>query len=73
MRKTQTIIPILILLSGPEKCPFCHKPEDQKIVCRHCGYEYKDDSWAWYDWAKLILILIFIIFIIWLLSIIIMR
>lgn len=37
--------PILISTSNsaPSTCPSCNKQEDKKEVCRHCGYEYKDE------------------------------
>lgn len=42
-----TPMPIIIPVSGDDeskKCPKCHKHEELKTVCAHCGYEYEDES-----------------------------
>jgi len=42
-----TPVPMMIPIhtdDEPEICPSCHKKEQIKRVCAHCGYEYKDDS-----------------------------
>lgn len=28
----------------PSLCPKCHKDEDIKEVCKHCGYEYQEEK-----------------------------
>jgi hypothetical protein len=38
-------IPIQFFLQQPEpKCPKCGQDEDVKQVCKHCGYEYEEES-----------------------------
>ena len=56
-----TITPIIIPTSHPSpppKCPSCGKDENTKLVCRHCGYEYTDDSLRWYHTLIIIGIII---------------
>lgn len=34
--------------SEESKCPHCHATKDKKVVCRSCGYEYKETKTAWH-------------------------
>lgn len=36
--------------SEPKKCPKCHKEEDKKEVCKHCGYEYPKNTESYPFW-----------------------
>jgi hypothetical protein len=41
----------------PDRCPKCNEIENKKVVCRHCGYEYKDDDdFSFWDWVGIIAI-----------------
>lgn len=33
--------------SEKETCPNCRKPEDKMEVCKHCHYEYPEESSTW--------------------------
>lgn len=35
----------------PDRCPECHKEEDVKVVCAHCGYEYPEEDSSWSQWV----------------------
>jgi uncharacterized protein (DUF983 family) len=41
-----TIIPMIVPMyrSAPSRCPSCDKTEKKKVVCAHCGHEYKDSE-----------------------------
>jgi uncharacterized protein (DUF983 family) len=58
------ICPIFIH-TEPEKCPECHKTEDIKEVCRHCGYEYKEDEGCFSIVVFIIVIVVILVFATW--------
>lgn len=61
----QVIVPIMVPRE-PEKCPKCHKPEDIKQTCRNCGYEYPEETAAWYETVLIIILILigFVVFIV---------
>ena len=44
-----------------DKCPSCGKEEDVVEVCKHCGYEYKDEPLSFIDRCVIFLIISFAI------------
>lgn len=34
----------IIFINDPTVCPQCGKPEDKKVVCARCGYEYEEEE-----------------------------
>ncbi len=51
---------IIIIPATPPHCPSCGDLESTKTVCRHCGYEYKNDE----SWLSIIGVLLTILAII---------
>jgi len=38
------ILPVIVPVNtSPTLCPECGRPENKKIVCRHCDYEYVEE------------------------------
>ena len=56
------IIPPFVI---KESCPGCGKDEDIKQVCRHCGYEYKNE-WSQLSLVEKIVAILGVIIILWL-------
>ena len=62
MTFTPMPMPIFINSSSEEEvCPSCGKPEDIKMVCNHCGYEYKPESSRVPTWLFVLLMILSIV------------
>ena len=44
-------------------CPKCNKPENIKLVCDHCGYEYKDSTIQ--EWLAVLYFILIVLFVSW--------
>jgi uncharacterized protein (DUF983 family) len=65
-----TVVPVIINSGSDaeDHCPGCGKGENIVEVCKHCGYEYKDEDdapWTWKDYAGLWTILVGVLVFAW--------
>jgi len=54
MAVTPIFIPMGSSSSEPERCPNCNELENKVTLCKHCGYEYKDDPGGFWEWVMII-------------------
>lgn len=38
----------------PDRCPKCHKEEEQVFACKHCGYVYPEEKMS--KWMTLVVV-----------------
>lgn len=49
----------------PSRCPNCDRLEDVKLVCRHCGHEYKEDDKPM-GWWQIAIATLVVVVMVWL-------
>lgn len=59
-----TVIVPIHTTSEPDRCPECKEVENTKVVCAHCGHEYKKDACSfWRDDAPILGIIALVIWV----------
>lgn len=47
--------------SEPSRCPKCGREEDIKETCRHCGYEYEEESGGGFQAFLLVCLITYVV------------